>query len=452
LPDSDVELGPALNTPLSNAISDAQLVLNIKNTMRIYGDRGFVPITLLGAKGMPSGPERERAEGFFNRLLKGGFNVLAKVVNSEALSVVRLGAGMEELKGIYIEALRQSKEDIAQAFGIPTAMFMSDNAFASEMDVLRREFYTSSRFVSIYHTIEETFSDQLLKPYGLKMYFRPETMDLFQEDEAKRSVSLGQFVSAVSQDPTVAKFGMEILGYDLTEEQEAELEKMIADKEAQKLKQEAQAQEQMAFDREMAMSKTNPVDNVEKPANQQPKPKKPVKLAPDEMKDLALWFSKAKAWNTKGKGNAVDWENKHLREEVAAPIRLALAEAENELDIVKAFEIGEIEEHDDSGLFALADAINKAAEVKDVTPAPVYNWTMPAISLTTQMPAQGTVVVNVPEQPAPTINVDAPIVNIKNEPAINNIEVKPADVILPSAPKTATITTDAQGNKTLKVK
>ena len=173
LPDSDVEIGPALNTPLSNAMQDAELTLNIKNTMRIYGERGFVPITLLGAKGMPNEAERQKAEGFFDRLLKGGFDVLAKIVNSEALSLIKVGAGMEELKGSYIEILRQSKEDIAQAFGIPTALFMSDNAFASEFNALRKQFYSSSRFKCIYQTIEETFTDQLLKPYGKAMFFRP---------------------------------------------------------------------------------------------------------------------------------------------------------------------------------------------------------------------------------------------------------------------------------------
>jgi len=47
LPDSDVEIGPALNTPLSSAMTNAELVLNSTNTMRIYGERGFVPITVL---------------------------------------------------------------------------------------------------------------------------------------------------------------------------------------------------------------------------------------------------------------------------------------------------------------------------------------------------------------------------------------------------------------------
>jgi hypothetical protein len=155
----------------------------------------------------------------------------------------------------------------------------------------------------------------------------------------------------------------------------------------------------------------------------------------------------------------VDWENKHLREEVAAPIRLALAEAQNELDIVKAFEIGEQEDvkQDSSAILLLAEAINKAAEVKDVTPAPVYNMNMPAITsmtlpsinLTAQMPAQGTVTVNVPEYPAPVVNVEAPIVNIKNEQPVNNIEVKPADVNVPKVKKeTQTVKRDSKGQIT----
>ena len=62
-------------------------------------------------------------------------------------------------------------------------------------------------------------------------------------------------------------------------------------------------------------------------------------LSADELKDLALWYSKAKAWHLKGKGNAVDWENKHLREEIAAPIRFKLADAKNEWDIRSAFDL-----------------------------------------------------------------------------------------------------------------
>lgn len=95
-------------------------------------------------------------------------------------------------------------------------------------------------------------------------------------------------------------------------------------------------------------------------------------MSPDETKDLALWYSKAKAWHLKGKGNAVDWENKHLREEIAAPIRLRLASARNELDIVKAFEVKDYFNkwasldlsHGADSIKELADSINKAVEVE----------------------------------------------------------------------------------------
>ena len=70
-------------------------------------------------------------------------------------------------------------------------------------------------------------------------------------------------------------------------------------------------------------------------------------LSADELKDLALWYSKAKAWHMKGKGNAVDWEHKHLREDVAAPIRLKLADAITELDIMHAFDFRNAEQASD---------------------------------------------------------------------------------------------------------
>jgi len=62
-------------------------------------------------------------------------------------------------------------------------------------------------------------------------------------------------------------------------------------------------------------------------------------LSIEEMKELALWYSCAKRWFLKGKGTAVDWENKHLREEIASPIRQKLAIATTELDIKNAFDL-----------------------------------------------------------------------------------------------------------------
>jgi len=110
---------------------------------------------------------------------------------------------------------------------------------------------------------------------------------------------------------------------------------------------------------------------------------------------------------------------------------------------------------------ALAASIDKAIEAamkaEVIQPAPVWNMTMPSINLTAQMPAQGTVTVNVPEQAAPIVNVTTPETIVNIQPAtvtqpVNNINVQPANVILPAMPTEAEITTDKQGKKTLKVK
>lgn len=365
LPDSDVEIGPALNHPLGNAALDSQLILAMKSTLRQYGERGFVPITLLGAKGMPSGDERTKAEGFFDRLLRGGFDVLAKIVNADALTLIPVGAGMEQLKQSYLEIRRDAKESIADSFGIPPSMFMSDKAYASEMDVLMRQWYSDSRFVSIYQTIQEVFTDQLFKRYGYKWRFTPDSLDIFQEDENQKAASLGTIVTAISTDPAIAKWGMSVLGYELNQKQEADLDALITTKEEEKKQEQEQAAAQMEQDaqlqREAIASK--------KPAAT---PAKSFDLSADELKDLALWYDKAKSWHLKGKGAAVDWENKHLREEVAAPIRLKLAEAKNELDIMQAFALGETMTpapayHTetivlDANIKALVDVIEKAIE------------------------------------------------------------------------------------------
>jgi phage portal protein BeeE len=350
LPDSDVEIGPALNHPLENCKIDAQTVYALKETIRKFGERNFAPLTLLGVKGnIPQG-EREKTENFFDRLLRFGFREKAKVVNTDALSIEQLSAGMEELKQSYLELRNDAKESIADAFGIPPAMFMADKAYASEMDVLTRQWYKASRFVVLWQTIEETFTEQLLKPFKLSMRFNLDSLDIFQEDESARASSLGSLVSAVADNPEVAKLGMSILGYDLSKEQGKQLEALIKAKEEarEEMREQTKPTDEDEQDKPVPPGEgptTSPFTDDNPPEDEEPEEEKPVSksatLTADEIKDLALWYDRSRQWYVKGKGTAVDWENKHLSETIAAPIRLRLAEAKSEADIAQAFYIGE---------------------------------------------------------------------------------------------------------------
>lgn len=338
LPDSDVEIGPPVSSPMSTALMAAELLASINGTMKIYGDRGFVPAYIGQVKGMPSKDEKEKAENYLTRFLRGAYNSVVKLINAESLELQQVGAGMEELKGAYTEIQQQAIEDIGTAFGIPAALFMSDKSFASEVAQLTRQWYETSEFISIYHTIEEGFNSQILKGSDLRLQYKPESLDIFQEDEAARASSVSAYVSAISQNPQIAKFVMSFMGVDLDEEQEREFDEIIIGRE-EAAEEAAEATQPEGTDTESEAELTEP-------------------LTPDEIKDLALWMSKAQAWHSKGKGGAVDWENKHLREEISAPIRLKLAAAQSPLDIVKAFKIGKVKETD--SVKALADAIEKA--------------------------------------------------------------------------------------------
>lgn len=211
LPDSDVELGPAQTYPAGNALLSARLLFNMDGTIATYAERGFIPPTVLGAKGMPGPAEREKAERWWDRFFRGKTDIAAKIINTEALSVVKVGAGMEDIRGAYPELTKQMIENIATAFGIPSGLFMSDMAFATEVKHLVKLWYTTSAFVKIYKAIERGFNEQVLKAWGLKLTFNPNAIDAMQEEEMERATAFSTYVNAGMR-PSVAA---DMLGIEL---------------------------------------------------------------------------------------------------------------------------------------------------------------------------------------------------------------------------------------------
>jgi len=352
LPDSDVEIGPALKHPLGAATISALLTSGFDKAAQLLADRYFVPATIVGAKGMASQQAREQAENWLSRFFRGAFQShQVKVMNAEDVSVVKVGGGMEDLKSGFDEIKRGAIEGIGAAFGIPAGIFMSDKAYATEMDALIRTWYESSQFVSIYQCIEETLNDQLLIPMGYKFRFRLETIDAFQEDETKRAAAYREYVSADMR-PSIAA---QILGIELPEGTEP---KDLDEK----------------FDRApeppiLVTAETQRRERLREPVDDDEPEKKPparplvksIHLDADQQKEIVLWRQRATAWHRKGKGGASEWECKHIPEDIAGAIRVKLAAAMTELDIVKAFEINA--DVDGDGLWAVSEGLNRIADL-----------------------------------------------------------------------------------------
>lgn len=360
LPDSDVELGPALSFPAGDALLSANLLFSMDTTIQTYAERGFVPATLLSAKGMPSAGEREKAENWWNRWLRGWTKEAAKIVNSEAMTVNRIGAGLDELKGSYGELTKQAIENIGTAFGIPAALFMSDMAFASEVNPMIKVWYTTSSFVRIYKTIEQTFNDQLLNRWNYKLVFRPETIDAFTDDISNNVTAFKGLIDAGIQPSVAAKMSGLPLPEGTTPE---DLDAYAEEKQSKQDEANRQKLELMAANKpgeQPAGEKP-----LEKPDDDDEKPiaKKDISLSATQVKELNLWRQIAERNERKGKGRAADFECKHLTKGMADRIRTRLASS---LSIAEAFEVeGEQRGgYDSEALKALAEAINKAAEVE----------------------------------------------------------------------------------------
>jgi hypothetical protein len=97
--------------------------------------------------------------------------------------------------------------------------------------------------------LEGELNRQLFSGMGLRLEFKFEQMDIYQEDESQRAASLAAIVNAINTNPDVAQFAMDILGYDLSDEQRAMLDAIIQRKndnreQMQQLQQRAQEQAQ----------------------------------------------------------------------------------------------------------------------------------------------------------------------------------------------------------------
>lgn len=229
LPDDTIENGPAQITPIANALLPAGILAAQDDSLRQYGERGFIPPTILAAKGMTNKSDVERTEKWWNAFLRGWTRTIAKIINAESMTPQVIGAGMDELRGSYIEISTMQIKNIAAAFGIPVSTFLSDeNSYATALSDTKL-WYTSSQFVSIYQTVEDTLTDQLFSRFGWNMEYQPEQIEAFQTEETDKTGALQTLTATIKDNPDVVLIAAEILGYDLTEEQITAIEGLKAE-------------------------------------------------------------------------------------------------------------------------------------------------------------------------------------------------------------------------------
>ncbi len=226
LPDDTIEIGPAVITPLSNSIPSASMIAAMDEALIQYGKRGFIPPTILSAKGMTNKSDVEKTEKWWNAFLRGWTKTVAKIINAETMTPSVLGAGMDEMRGSYIEILSQQIKNIAASFGIPLSTFLSDEANYATANADLFQWYSSGRFVSIYQTIEDAFDEQLFSRFGWSFEYEPEQLDVFQTEVNDKAGSLASLAGAFATNPKTSIIAADLLGIELSDEDKALLLEM----------------------------------------------------------------------------------------------------------------------------------------------------------------------------------------------------------------------------------
>lgn len=213
-PTDDIHAGVS---PSQVALTDAQLMRYMSRFGAKFFEGGAMPITLLGVDSEVSQEERDRIQGFFKRAATGIANAFKVLALRGEIKPQVISQPLDDLA--IPELYAQAKQNICNAFGIPQTMLDDAANYATAESHNAQFWQTTVRPRG--RMVEGALNRQVFKQMGLEFELSFDELDVFQEDEHERSGSLLTLVNA----GVPLLVAMDILGYDLSDEQRIELEK-----------------------------------------------------------------------------------------------------------------------------------------------------------------------------------------------------------------------------------
>jgi HK97 family phage portal protein len=279
------------------ALGDAQLIRYLSRFAAVFFESGAQPVVLLPFESIDD-PEKIRVEAFFKRMATGIRNAWRVLALRGVVTPQIITPPLETM--VIPELHDQARRSVAAAFEIPQTMLEDAANYATSKE--HKQDYWQNTVRPRGWFLEDVINPQLLEAFDLKIEFRFDELDIFQEDEAERAGSLSSLIDAGV--PLV--MAMEILGYDLSDEQWA----LLNAKEENK--------------RQRAEDLANNLVNSQ-PPNAPP----PNGRAPEQENELRAWRRKALKAVKAGKAAAVPFDIHAVPLSLAGAISGALESASN---------------------------------------------------------------------------------------------------------------------------
>jgi hypothetical protein len=328
-PDYLTETG-AGTSPAKVALAASGVLFNADVFIANYFERGAIKATILSAD-TPDQGEAKALQAWFSDVIGGIKNAWsAKVMRAKIVTPIVIGEGLEGLQNT--DLTKEKRQDIATALGIPESRMWSaaaNYATRSEDEVA----YYRGTIIPECDLITEAFNEQVFNEFHhLEQYrleFKPEGLDIFQEDETARAGSLGQLVSAL-QDP-ISEIAMVILGYEIDDETMAKLRVYWADKTKR-----AEAVVANMAQGGDSNNQPNPQTADQEEGGENAQGEKPNGQATRSA--LFQWRKCALTAIKKGEAAAVEFDNPAIPDRVAQYLRYELAGAKTREDVDHLFD------------------------------------------------------------------------------------------------------------------
>lgn len=317
------ELGPG-PCEADLALTEAGVQKNTFDWASAFFRRGAIPAVILAVEGNPPAEELQRLENWWKGLLQGVRRAWEAVAVRASVKPTVVGAPVRDLAMPDLDII--TRRHICTAFGIHLSMIEEAANYATKKED-RLSFYEDT-IIPEGDRLAQTINAQLLAPMGLQMRFTPQQMDLMQEDESAKSQALAN----LRQSGLDLVTALEVLGYDLTEEQW----QRVKDEEERKRKQAEVAQSAAAQRQESDAAEPSPNGMTRLPSEQAMNPEmarrpKAMLLPPitDLISDMRLWREKAKK-----RGKVVDFESDAIPAGMMAAVKMLGLPAFDALKVV----------------------------------------------------------------------------------------------------------------------
>ncbi len=336
LEDPYVEIGEPDSSPAKAALMASGVLANVDEFVAAFFKRGAIKATIFSSQGMAE-TEAKEFTSWWNKFISGVQNSFTtKMLNAEDVKPVVVGDGIDGLQDS--ELTKEKREDISTALGIPQSLLWSSEAggLGGAGVVSQDDFHFYDKtIIPECEFVQFVLNDQVLKPRGYRLEFKPETLDIMQEDEKARSMSLGYLFNA----EVPLDISMRILGFELTDDDWARIEEQVAKKEEQA----EDLVNQLTQGGNGGGGGFQPEDPKDKPDPFQERDKSNKlgsqgSAANEMVSALRAWELKAVNHLIRGNpGKGRRFDSEHIPPTLGAAIAGALEEAETEDDVKQVF-------------------------------------------------------------------------------------------------------------------